>query len=524
VRLTSAGYPRLAAVALAFCLIVVLGLLTGSRETAHAARSTSIPMRISFDGAGRSRKVCFPTSQCKSAVITASWHREWIVDVAPGSSGHLKPPEIEDLYTDIALWKDRGPCDVTYKGTARDAEQAPGPTNVGGQLSIVTSVPLTEGTGGQSGGPNPLGKPPSCIGVEISNGGGPVPKAIQDALLATATFGSYQAWTRGGGGLAQSRVVNDSYTGLSSAAATAGTGTWDWAGALSVCTGGCLKSATTGPELAFWARYVAYVLAKFGNLKVTPGIIPPGDIDATLDGRVSVQTGARTTSSSAGGAAKAVLLATIHQRFARRRSTVPRPVSTPNGRQILAGLTRPATFIAQIRVTPSRGKPVSDTYTFRLVPVPPDRSTTPAPPPSPAPASGTIKSVAFGGSPANPSFVVHGTNLGKLPKHDPAGHLSGLNGCPTVAGDTGFDFGTNLYLAVPMKNWSGGRYRPSLNETDCLDLVVTKFTPTEVAFHFGPFYTKYPAQFSLDDGDAVEVGVNGAVKSVHVKYGATVTG
>jgi hypothetical protein len=275
--------------------------------------------------------------------------------------------------------------------------------------------------------------------------------------------------------------------------------------------------------LAFWARYVAYVLAKFGNLKVTPGIIPPGDIDATLVGRVSVQTGIRTT-SSAGGAAKAVLLATIHQRFAKRRSTVPRPVFTPKGRQILAGLTRPATFVAQIRVTPSRGKPVSDTYTFRLVPVPPDRSTTPAPPPSPAPASATITSVAFGGSPANPSFVVHGTSLGKLPKHDPAGHPSGFNGCPAVAGDIGFDFGTNLYLAVPAKNWSGGRYRPSLNETDCLDLVVTKFTPTEVDFHFGTFYTKYHAQFSLNDGDAVEVGVNGAVKSVHVKYGATVTG
>jgi len=41
-----------------------------------------------------------------------------------------------------------------------------------------------------------------------------------------------------------------------------------------------------------------------------------------------------------------------------------------------------------------------------------------------------------------------------------------------VAGDNGDDYGTSLYLEVPSKNFSGGRYRPSLNETECLDLVV----------------------------------------------------
>jgi hypothetical protein len=326
------------------------------------------------------------------------------------------------------------------------------------------------------------------------------------------------------GGLAQSRVVNDSYKGQSSAAATAGDGTWDWVGVLSVCTGGCVKHPDTGPELTFWARFAAYVLAKFGNLQLIPAIIPPGDIDTTLDGQVSVQTGTRTTSTATGNAGKAVLLATIHQRFARKKPTVPRPVFSAKGRQILAGLTRPATFVARLKLTPSRGKPVSETYTFRLVPVPPDRSTTPAPPPAPRPPSGTITSVTFSGSATNPSFVVHGTNLGKLPARDPAGHPAGLNGCPAFAGDNGYDYGTNLYLAVPAKNWSGGRYQPSLNETDCLDLVVTRFTPTEVDFRFGPFYAQQPSQFSLNDGDAVEVGVNGATKTLHVKYGATATG
>ena len=82
---------------------------------------------------------------------------------------------------------------------------------------------------------------------------------------------------------------------------------------------------------------------------------------------------------------------------------------------------------------------------------------------------------------------------------------------------------TNLYLAVPAKNWAGGRYRPSLNETDCIDLVVSKFAATEVDFHLGPFYTQNHAQFSLNDGDAVELAVNGVTKTVHVKHGATVT-
>jgi hypothetical protein len=148
--------------------------------------------------------------------------------------------------------------------------------------------------------------------------------------------------------------------------------------------------------------------------------------------------------------------------------------------------------------------------------------TTTPPPPS---ASATIASVTFSGRSANPSFVVHGRNFGTQPKPDPPVHPLGTTGCPVnvPGGDNGYDYGTSLYLAVPAKNWAGGRYRPSLNETDCIDLVVTKFTPTEVDFHFGRSYSSFYPKFSLDDGDAVEVGVNGATKTVHVKYGATVS-
>jgi hypothetical protein len=155
----------------------------------------------------------------------------------------------------------------------------------------------------------------------------------------------------------------------------------------------------------------------------------------------------------------------------------------------------------------------------------PSSGTAAAPQPPPRSGSPTISSVGFSGSPATPSFVVHGTNLGTRPKPDPPAHPLGTSGCPlnVPGGDDGYDYGTSLYLAVPAKNWAGGRYRPSLNETDCIDLVVTKFTPTEVDFHFGRSYASLYPKFSLIDGDAVEVGVNGATKTVRVKYGATVS-
>jgi hypothetical protein len=130
-----------------------------------------------------------------------------------------------------------------------------------------------------------------------------------------------------------------------------------------------------------------------------------------------------------------------------------------------------------------------------------------------------ITSVTFSGSPANPTVVVRGTNLGKLPAPSPSSHPSGVNGCPVVANDEGYDYGTSLYIAVPSQNWAVGRYRPSLNETDCLDLVVTKFTSTEVAFHFGLPYKAFYPKFSLAAGLPVTVVVNGATANVTVKYG-----
>jgi hypothetical protein len=116
---------------------------------------------------------------------------------------------------------------------------------------------------------------------------------------------------------------------------------------------------------------------------------------------------------------------------------------------------------------------------------------------------------------------VRGSGLGAQPAPAPDQHPAGLNGCPAIANNNGYDYGTSLYLAVPSHNWSAGR--STGNETDCIDLVVTKFTTTEVDFHLGPFYTQSVSKFPLTNGTQLQVTINGAQKTVHVNYGAAAT-
>src|SRR5262249_58862021 len=126
--------------------------------------------------------------------------------------------------------------------------------------------------------------------------------------------------------------------------------------------------------------------------------------------------------------------------------------------------------------------------------------------------------VGFWGSRATASLVIRGKNMGTRQKPHPSSPPAGQMGCPAVSGDPGYDYGTSLYIESTSKGYAGGRYRPEVNELDCIDLVVTKFTSTEVDFHFGPFYAKYNTKFAFNPGDPVRVVVNGASKSAVVKY------
>ena len=149
----------------------------------------------------------------------------------------------------------------------------------------------------------------------------------------------------------------------------------------------------------------------------------------------------------------------------------------------------------------------------------------PAKPSAPHPAARTISSVTFGGSPRAPSIVVRGQNLGAQPAPNPSGSPSNQPPlCPvTIQGNAGLDYGTSLYLNNTTANWAAGRYRPSSNELDCIGLIVTKFTPTEVDYRLGSAYQQFSPKYQLAAGDTVQVAVNGTTKTVHVKYGATVT-
>jgi hypothetical protein len=185
---------------------------------------------------------------------------------------------------------------------------------------------------------------------------------------------------------------------------------------------------------------------------------------------------------------------------------------SPAGVAAARRITKPTLLTTKLTFSSATGKPTTITTTSYLMPRPKGFGSTGS-------ASGggsstpKVTSVVFGGTATNPRFVVHGTNLGAKPKPSPASHPSGQGGCPVIAGDNGYDYGTSLYVASS-RGWSGGRYRPTSSETDCIDLVVTKFTSTEVDFHFGPFYSKFSSQFPLMPGDQLQVVVNGATKTV----------
>ena len=133
-----------------------------------------------------------------------------------------------------------------------------------------------------------------------------------------------------------------------------------------------------------------------------------------------------------------------------------------------------------------------------------------------------ITSVVFGGSPANPTVTVTGRALA-IARPQPAGSPSNTKLCPKkINGKAGLDYGTRLYVTA-FKNdkfvYSAGRYRPSLNELDCIGLIVVSQTPNRVRFRFGAAYSQadfgYP---HIENGDLVKVVVGDAAYGLVVRY------
>lgn len=138
-----------------------------------------------------------------------------------------------------------------------------------------------------------------------------------------------------------------------------------------------------------------------------------------------------------------------------------------------------------------------------------------------------ITSLTASGSPARPIFTVTGRGLA-VPPASPATSPSGQPLCPLkITGNAGLDYGTALYLvawdAQPADDnkqiFAAGRYRPALNELDCIGLVVVAHTPTRLTLALGHAYVQYRSQYRpIRNGDVVEVVVGGAAFATVVRY------
>ena len=134
----------------------------------------------------------------------------------------------------------------------------------------------------------------------------------------------------------------------------------------------------------------------------------------------------------------------------------------------------------------------------------------------------TITSVKFSGSPTRPVVTVTGHAL-TIPAANPKQSPSSQPMCPRVIkGNAGFDYGTALRVSAFQNDkqiWSAGRYRPALNELDCIGIIVLSHTPTKVRFTFGAAYTQadfgYP---QITNGTLAEVVLRNAAFGLVVHY------
>ncbi len=115
-------------------------------------------------------------------------------------------------------------------------------------------------------------------------------------------------------------------------------------------------------------------------------------------------------------------------------------------------------------------------------------------PGTPPPA---ISGVSFSGSASDPSITVTGANLGAYP---PIGTPETCQ-----AGDTGDDYGSSgLWFDDATQGWTAGQ------AGDCIGLIVTSWSSTQVVYGFGNEYGNYPP---IQAGDQIEVAVQGATFS-----------
>jgi hypothetical protein len=143
-------------------------------------------------------------------------------------------------------------------------------------------------------------------------------------------------------------------------------------------------------------------------------------------------------------------------------------------------------------------------------------------------AAPAITALKVTGSASRPVFTVVGQGLA-VPSPSPKTSPSGQPLCPLkISGNAGLDYGTEFGLVV----WDGqlqdanaqlyaaGRYRPQLNELDCIGIVVLAHTAERVTFTLGHGYVQYYRSKPrlIRSGDVVEVVLGRARFATVVRF------
>jgi hypothetical protein len=117
-----------------------------------------------------------------------------------------------------------------------------------------------------------------------------------------------------------------------------------------------------------------------------------------------------------------------------------------------------------------------------------------------------IKSVKFSGTPSEPTVTIKGKGLGSLPFEaaEPVAECF-----PEEEVATGNDFGTLAWFEDNSDGWRAGE-----GAGDCIGLIFSTYTETEVVYHFGSAYSHYP---QLVSGDGYTVTLDGLTKTGTVK-------
>lgn len=136
------------------------------------------------------------------------------------------------------------------------------------------------------------------------------------------------------------------------------------------------------------------------------------------------------------------------------------------------------------------------------------------------PAKAKIASVSFKNvNGQNPQVTIRGSGFGARPMHDPSFQPTPPQGnaypygC-TETGRVGWNYGTQLWISITSTShspWSAGRYRPGLNELDCIGLTILKYTGNQVVYRLAAGY--HEGGYKLAMGDHYVVSVKGAKKS-----------